>query len=221
MSFCVMRRFVLIHAFMIGTTSAESPYLDLLAEDGLSHLGNSINREGWNVEGGVLTRSQHGAGHLRTKQHYRDFELVFEWKISEGGNSGVIYRSQKGRGLEYQILDDKRHRAGKRHAGTSASLYDLVAAPVDKPYKPPGQWNSGKIVAVGHHIEHWLNGEKVLQVELTGEDWKRRYRQSKYAEYNLENFGVVPSPIILQDHGSQVSFRHVLIRDFKSAGSDE
>jgi len=217
MTYYVLRCIVLVHAVLIGSVSAESPFLDLLAENDFSHWRSNKSEIGWSIKGGVLMRSQDGAGSLITKQSYRDFELVFEWNISVEGNSGVIYRSQKGRGLEYQILDDKRHRAGKRHAGTSASLYDLVAAPADKPYKQPGEWNSGRIVAVGHHIEHWLNGEKMLQVELTGEDWRCRYQQSKYPKYGLEDFGMVSSPIILQDHGGQVSFRNIRIRDLSGS----
>jgi len=217
----ILRYFVLVHAVSVGIASAESPFVELLVDGDLNHWSSAKNKKGWSIEAGVLTRSHDGAGSLMTKQNFRDFELVFEWNISMGGNSGVIYRSQKGRGLEYQILDDDRHRAGKRYAGTSASLYALVAAPADKPYKPAGEWNSGRIVAIGHHVEHWLNGKKVLQADLSGEDWRRRYQQSKYAEYRLDDFGLVASPIILQDHGAPVSFRNLRIRDLGGTELDE
>lgn len=120
---------------------------------------------------------------------------------------------QKGRGLEYQILDDEKHIRGKNPIWSAAAIYDLAEADTSKRYNPAGQWNSSRIVADKFRIEHWLNGKKVAELRTEGKDWDARYKASKYPKYNLENFANVPSPIIFQDHGAQVWYRNVLIKE--------
>lgn len=150
-------------------------------------------------------------GSINTVAQYKDFELSFEWKISHAGNSGIKYRAHDSLGLEYQILDDENHRDGKLPSHRAASLYDLFAAPDDKPIKPVGEWNSGRIVAKGNHIEHWLNGKKILEVEYGSAAWNAAFAASKYAKH--EGFGSWTGSIHLQDHNDKVWYRNVHIRE--------
>lgn len=148
---------------------------------------------------------------LKSKRDYQDFELVFEWRVEKGGNSGVIYRAVDGRGLEYQVVDDKSRWADQAQWSAGA-IYDLVQPTGKKACKPIGEWNTGRIVAVGNHVEHWLNGEKVVDFDLHGEDWKHRYQASKYSKINRDDFGKVGSPIVLQNHGKPAWFRNIRVR---------
>lgn len=172
--------------------------------------GNPVEK-GWNIEDGIVFRGGMRPGGIITKNSYTDFELKFEWKISEAGNSGIKYRTILSKGLEYQILDDDRHKDGKIPTHRTASMYDLLAAPDSKPTRPVGEWNSGRIVAVGNKIEHWLNGEKVIDTDLSSDHWIKQFQNSKYK--NLEGFGRWEGPILLQDHGDEVWFRQLMIRD--------
>lgn len=166
----------------------------------------------WSIEDGVIHRAGIRPGSVNTKRtDYKDFELSFEWKISKGGNSGIKYRAHDGLGLEYQILDDERHRDNEIPSHRAASLYDLVPASEQKPYRPAGQWNSGRIVAKGDHIEHWLNGEKVLEIEYGSEDWNARFAASKYSKH--QDFGNWTGSIHLQDHGDEVWFRNLHLKE--------
>jgi hypothetical protein len=169
---------------------------------------------GWTITDGVIRRGGLRPGDIVTTGSYKDFELEFEWKISAGGNSGVKYRTRGGLGLEYQILDDAGHRDGKTPSRTAGSLYDLLAAAKTKPLRPAGEWNHGRIVARGDHIEHWMNGEKILEVTVGDDEWRQRLGQSKYAKH--EDFGTWTGPILLQDHLDEVWFRNIRIRGLES-----
>ncbi|TWT80779.1 Glycosyl hydrolases family 43 [Planctomycetes bacterium CA13] len=204
---------VLLVITTVPTLRAEAPFIDLFASGDFSQWRVGKKGTGWSIEDGVVHLYEKKAGSLMSRKKYKDFELRFDWKVSEGGNSGVIYRAQKGRGFEYQVLDDERHIRGKDPIGSSGALYDLVPPMAGKPYKPAGQWNTARIVANGNHVEHWLNESKVLEAELSGKEWDDRYNNSKYVKYGYEDFGDVESPIVFQDHGSQVWFRNVRIRE--------
>ena len=174
----------------------------------------------WKVEGDAIAFVPgQGRGDLVTREQYGDFIFDYEWKISEGGNSGVIYRATEAEatpwrtGPEMQVLDDERHPdakagvAGNRKAG---SLYDLIAA-TPGVVRAAGEWNRARIVARGNHLEHWMNGQKVLEVDVGSDQWKRLYQASKFKD--MAGFGTQPrGHIVLQDHGDPVWFRNLKIR---------
>ncbi len=178
---------------------------------------------GWVVNNGVLEvlpRSEGGGGgDIVTLEQFDNFELVFDFKLSEGANSGVKYYVtengyDKGAlGLEYQVLDDVRHpdaKMGKDGNRTLASLYDLIPAH-GKRFNGIGQWNTGRVVANQNHIEHWLNNIKVLEYERGSADYKKIVAESKYGK--MKNFGEAPEGyILLQDHSDKVWFRNIKIR---------
>ncbi|MBZ9630867.1 DUF1080 domain-containing protein [Salegentibacter sp. LM13S] len=185
--------------------------------------------EGWEIEDGILTVLASGGGEsetggdIVTKDLYGDFELKVDFKITEGANSGIKYfvdtDLNKGPGssigLEYQILDDERHPDAKlgNHEGsrTMASLYDLIQADPDKPVNPVGEWNTARIVSKGNKVEHWLNGEKVLEYERKSDEYRKLVAESKYVDW--PNFGEAEEGhILLQDHGNKVSFKNIKIK---------
>ncbi|HYE99485.1 MAG TPA: DUF1080 domain-containing protein [Planctomycetota bacterium] len=172
---------------------------------------------GWAFEdGGVIHRAAK-AGDLHTRKKYRDFELEFEWKIAPGANSGVKYRL-RGIGPEYQLIDDAKHADSRNNPQrATASLYDVKAPAADKPLKPAGEWNASRIVAKGSHLEHWLNGAKVLEIDIDGEEWNALYAKSKFVKTKGAEqwFGREAGPIMLQDHGDEVWFRALRIRELK------
>ncbi len=185
--------------------------MKLLDSGDLSQWRQGDKEGEWTLSNGVVYRGKKKAGSLMTRQKFKDFDLQFEFKISEGGNSGIIYRTGGGRGLEYQVLDDERHIRGETPNSSTAALYDLVAPIEDKPYKPAGSWNTGRIVVNGQHVEHWLNGVKVLEAQIGSEDWTKRFLKSK--NKHIENFAMTGSPIFLQDHGAEVWYRNMEIRE--------
>ena len=185
--------------------------------------------KGWEIKDGVLTVLSSGGeesaagGDIVTTDLYGDFELKVDFKLTEGANSGIKYYVDtdlnKGPGssigLEYQILDDERHPDAKlgNHEGsrTVASLYDLIQADVNKPINPIGEWNTARIVSKDNHVEHWLNGTKVLEYERKSETYRKLVSESKYEKW--PNFGEADKGhILLQDHGDHVSFKNIKIK---------
>ncbi len=170
---------------------------------------------GWKVEYGVLSRVG-GGDDLITVEKFADFELELEWKISSGGNSGVMYRVSTGdkaayfSGPEFQILDDAAHHDGKVASTSAGALYALYA-PSEQAVLPAGEWNHSRIVVRGNHIEHWLNGKQIVSAEIGSEDWQRQLKKSKFADWpkfakNREGH------IALQDHGNPVWYQDIRIR---------
>ena len=175
--------------------------------------------KGWKIDGDSLMFDGSGGGDLMTKEKYTDYELMFEWKVTEGANSGVMYRVTTGdnapylSGPEFQILDDAKHRDGKKETTSAGSLYALYV-PEGKKTKPVGEWNSAKITHKGNLIEHWLNGKKVVSAEIGSDDWNKRVANSKFK--NWKKFGASQSGhIALQDHGNKVWFRNIKIKTMK------
>jgi len=184
-------------------------------------------QKGWHVTDGVLVvepdkgKEAANGGDIVTLATYNNFNLVFDFKIVPGSNSGVKYfvtesyaTSGSAIGLEYQILDDERHpdaKLGRDGNRTAASLYDLIPARKDKPIHPVGEWNQGRVLVRGHHVEHWLNGQKVLEYERGSAKFRTLVAGSKYKTY--PGFGeAAAGHILLQDHGDQVFFKNVKIR---------
>ena len=202
--------YLLISGYLNGA-NLEKIY-DLFAQDDFSQWtkvdGKPVGN-GWIIQEGVIHRKSLN-GDIITKEKFKDFELTFEWKISQAGNSGIKYRTRGRLGLEYQILDDQKHRDNKNPTHRAGSLYELVAAPDSKPLKPVGAWNKGRIVADGKQIQHWLNGEKVVEINWGTKEWKKRFQKSKY--HKNQGFGSWKGPILLQDHNDPVWYRELRVK---------
>jgi hypothetical protein len=170
---------------------------------------------GWSVISGVLTRTGENAGDIITEGRYRNFDLVLDWRVAPGGNSGLFYRgTEEGNYIwqsapEMQILDDERHADGKSPLTSAGSVFALYEAPRGA-VRPAGEWNTVRLLVNGNHVEHWLNGTKLLEYELGSEDWNRRRAASKFS--TMPGFGAAAEGHIgLQDHGDKVEFRNIRI----------
>jgi serine/threonine protein kinase len=182
---------------------------------------------GWIVEGGAIHHPVNteagrriGVGDIMTTGTYEDFELEFDWKVAAGANSGVIYRVRPGdpqsyfSGPEYQILDDLGHENGQNPKTSAASIYN-IAAPVGTTLRPVGEWNTGRIVARGAHLEHWLNGRKVLEIEVGSPQWDQAIAGTAFS--NHPQYGAVrKGHIVLQDHHDAVWFRNLRLRELSA-----
>jgi len=171
--------------------------------------------QGWGIEGDALTLTP-GAGDLITREKFENFELVFGWKISKGGNSGVMWRVKETNqasyytGPEYQVLDNRGTSTEATSLHGAGALYGLYAPKVDAA-RAAGEWNEGRILLRNGRVEHWLNGKKVVEADLQGEDWKKRLAASKFG--NWSGFGRhAKGHIALQDHGNKVWYRNIKIR---------
>jgi hypothetical protein len=172
--------------------------------------------EAWKVVNGSLTKSV-STEDIVTTETFGDFELTFEWKLGPGGNSGLFYRATEEYNRvywsapEYQLLDDSLAGDGRNRitaAGAAHSLYPARAGVV----KRANEWNATRVVAIGPHIEYWLNGEKLSEFEMWSPDWEARVKASKFAPY--ANFGKAKSGIIAiqGDHTGVLELRNIKIR---------
>ena len=182
----------------------------------------------WQVRDGMLIVAGSGGaeaasgGDIMTVDEYSNFELLVDFKLSPGANSGIKYfvtlaTSQavgSAIGLEYQLLDDALHpdaKLGINGNRTLASLYDLIPAPSRKVVKPMGEWNQARIVVNGKHVEHWLNGAKVIDYERGDAAFRALRAMSKFRD--RPTFGeAAAGHILLQEHGSEVFFRNIKLR---------
>jgi len=187
-------------------------------------------KDGWIIDNGILKvlesggRESANGGDIVTVKKYKNFDLKVDFKITPGANSGIKYfvdtELNKGEGssigCEFQILDDDLHpdaKLGVAGNRTCASLYDLIPAPDNKPMNKEG-WNTALIKVRGNHVEHWLNGVKVVEYERSNQMWRALVAYSKYKDWPA--FGeAVEGNILLQDHGDEVWFKNIKIREIK------
>lgn len=195
-----------------------------------SARGPEFPKSGWKMEDGILSISKSGgeesaaAGDIITREKFSDFELSVDFKITPGANSGIkIFvdpEINKGPGSaigpEFQILDDERHpdaKLGRDGNRTIGSLYDMITAPATKRVNPPGEWNNARILSEGKHVTFFLNGVKTVEFERGSKEWRDTVAASKYKKWPA--FGELPEGhILLQDHGDQVFYKNIKIRDF-------
>ncbi len=170
---------------------------------------------GWQVVDGALTRVGQ-AGDLITRDEFGNFELALEWNVAEGGNSGIMYRVTEDApatyqtGPEMQVLDDARHQDGQSRLTAAGSAYGLYPAPAGV-VKPAGEWNAVRLVVRGSHVQHWLNGTKVVEYELGNPDWEAKVAASKFKQW--PGYGrAARGHIALQDHGDRVAYRDIRVR---------
>lgn len=192
--------------------------------NGWTSVGKSTPpAHGWSISNGVLTVKKEGnkrGGDIITSKQFSDFELIVDFKITKGANSGIKYfftKYSKGGwlGLEYQIIDDQNHPDAKLGINGNrklATLYDMFPAKNTKA-KPVGEWNRARIVSKGTKVEHYLNGKKVLSFDRASKEYKETFLKSKYKECNPMFGDVEKGYILLQDHGDIVSFKNIKIRE--------
>lgn len=191
---------------------------------------DAFPQKGWVVDNGILKVLKSGGaesangGDIVTTRKYKNFVLSVDFKITEGANSGVKYfvspDLNKGEGsaigCEFQILDDDKHpdaKLGVRGNRKLGSLYDLIPAPDNKPFNKT-EFNTAVVIVKGNHVEHWLNGVKLLEYERNNQMWQALVNYSKYRDWS--NFGnVAEGNILLQDHGDEVWFKNVKIKELK------
>lgn len=189
---------------------------------------DSFPAKGWLIEDGILKvmpadgAESNNGGDIVTTRNYKDFILSVDFKITEGANSGIKYfvdpTLNKGEGsaigCEFQILDDLRHpdaKLGVKGNRKLGSLYDLIPAPDEKPFDI-NKFNTATVIVKGNHVEHWLNGEKLLEYDRNNQMWNALVAYSKYRDW--PNFGNrIEGNILLQDHGDEVWFKNIKIKE--------
>jgi hypothetical protein len=175
--------------------------------------------EKWEIKDGVLMKDGN-ASDLVSKDEFGDFELQLEWRIGEAGNSGIFYRGSEDEeaiywtGPEYQLLDDIKARDNRTRNHCAGSVYDLYDAP-EGHLKPVGEWNATRIVAKGAHVEHWLNGFKMVEYELWSPDWEKHVAASKFKDWpkygriKKGHFG------IQGNHPGALALRNIRVREIQ------
>ncbi len=175
--------------------------------------------DGWRAENGTLTKDKPVAD-IVTRDQFGDFELELEWKIGEAGNAGIFYRGTEEydhiywSAPEYQLLDDIKGADNKSRLTSAGAAYAILPSPAGH-LKPVGEWNRARIVVKGNHVEHWLNGVKLLEYEFGSADWTAKVQASKFKDW--PNYGKSKRGYIaLQgDHEGSLAFRNIRIRELK------
>ena len=190
----------------------------------------------WTVEGGAIKHVDHGKGPVQrdgqpltgmdliSDRSFGDFELSWQWKIAEAGNSGLKYNVSESlstamdpphaaKGWEYQLIDDEKAEDTKIPSHRSGALYDMFPPNDKKHVNPAEQWNTSSLIFRGNHGEHWLNGEKVVEFDLATARFDSAFAASKYKSYPAWFPVRRTGQIVLQDHGDVVWFRDIKIRE--------
>jgi len=202
------------------STNAWKPIFDGRTFEGWTTKTGKPVTVGWEVRDGAIHRTGAG-GDIVTAAEWKDFELEFEWKVAAKANSGLKYRvaeyAPAGRdiGPEYQVLDDDGHANGSNPKTSAGSLYDLVPPAAAKKLRPVGAWNQSRIVARGPVLQHWLNGEKILEVNLESPEWRSALAASKFKA--AADFASKKGRILIQDHGDEAWFRSLRLRELPGA----
>ncbi len=180
--------------------------------------------KGWEIKDGAITvLPGGGGGDIITEDTYENFILSLEWKVEKGGNSGIFFHGVEQprepiywSAPEIQVLDNENHpdaNMGKNGNRKAGSLYDLIPARPQNA-RPHGEWNEVRVVVNNPHVEHWQNGEKVVEYERWTDEWYDMLRNSKFRTH--PEFGAAHRGYIgLQDHGDRVSFRNIKIKELK------
>jgi len=175
---------------------------------------------GWKVEDGLLRKAAgERGGDIVTEKSFDDFEFAWEWRLEPGANNGIKYLVSETRagapGHEYQMIDEqaeKQRNLAPFHR--TAAFYEVLPAADEKPLKAAGEWNASRVVVKGNHVEHWLNGKKVLEYELGSEAVRAGIAASKFNKF--PDFGTkIRGPIMLTDHSDGAWFRNLKIRELR------
>lgn len=205
-------------AAMGGSAAVPAGWTDLQRADAWRGYRRADLPSGWHFDS--VARELHFTGRggdIITRDQYTDFELELEWRVTPRGNSGIFFRANEGTGriyensAEMQILDNGGHFDG-RNALTSAGSNYALHAPVRDVTRPVGEWNAVRLIVRGAHVEHWLNGVKVVEYELWNDEWKAKVAASKFNDWPTYARGR-RGHIGLQDHGDVVAFRNLRIRE--------
>ncbi|MET0390294.1 MAG: DUF1080 domain-containing protein, partial [Polyangiales bacterium] len=179
------------------------------------HAGAPLG-SAWKVKDGVLRSLGTSGPDLVTRERFADFELELEWQVTPGANSGIFYRASEAQGplwqaaAELQLLDDDQHADGQTPTHRAGSVYDLYP-PRAAITRQVGEWNHARVVARGQHIEHWLNGHKLVEYDIGSPSWQLQLAASKFR--NRPDFAAAASGRIgLQHHGSEVAYRNIKLR---------
>lgn len=235
-------RTLIIIAFILSLSACatKSPLTNFERKSGWALLFDGKTTDGWRgaysnrfpdlgwvirdgeLRGELSSGGESGdAGDIVTLKKYQDFELIFDWKLGKGGNSGVKYFVEERQpkpagsqpGYEYQLIDDAGYLYMDKKLPQdlkTASVYDVAAA--QKPDAEIGVWHSSKIVVQGNHIEHWLDGAKVLDIDRQSEIFINGVADSKFKSY--PGFSdITQGHILLQDHGHSVAFKNIKIKE--------
>jgi hypothetical protein len=197
--------------------------------DGKSLKGwHGYNKKGpvksWEIEDGALVclgaAKDASGGDIVTDKKFSDFELKWEWKVNKGSNSGVLYHVQEGpkwhgsyeTGPEYQIIDDVGFPKKLEDWQQAGADYAMQPANNQKVLKPVGEWNTSMIVFKKGHVEHWLNGRKIVEFEAWSDDWNKKRNEGKWKDY--PDYGKAKTgEIALQDHGDKAFYKNIFIRE--------
>jgi hypothetical protein len=183
--------------------------------DGWRGYGSEEVPAGWSAKDGML-QLDGGGGDIITSEEFANFELALEWRIGEGGNSGIFYLAELGSDAifmsapEMQVLDDAGHPNGQDPLTAAGSNFGLYPAPPGI-VRPAGEWNQARIVVEGDRVEHWLNGTRVVEYTLGSAEWADLVKNSKFDDW--PEYGTARSGHVgLQDHGDPVWYRNIKIR---------
>jgi 3-keto-disaccharide hydrolase len=204
-----------------GSAAPASEWQSLFDGRTMDHWRGYRNEDiaAWHVADGIITKDT-STGDLVTREVYGNFELELDWRISTGGNAGIFYRGTEEydyiywSGPEYQLLDDANAPDGKNRFTSAGSDYAVYPSPAGI-VKPAGEWNTTRIVVHGNHVEHWLNGQKLLEYELHSPDWAARVAKSKFSawpDYGMARVGYIG---IQGDHNGELSLRNIRIRELR------